>query len=198
MKAPNLLFLLFVPVLLHAADIHIGDSLEAVKSALGAPNGQMGVGHKLTLFYAGGQVRFVDGKVVSSNLMSPETQAQHAAEDEIQRDARAAQLRAQHLADGQALKAQKLADPDFNAAPPADQLAFWQDFHLHYPEVPCDTECKHAQDQLAAQQQQAAQDRQMALQEQQLAVQQQQLAIQKQQQQQMLQAAQQQQGRAGY
>jgi hypothetical protein len=88
-------------------------------------------------------VQLVDGRVVGSDFLSPEDfaalQGQPAADN-----ARAAQLRAQRITEGKALKAQKLADPDFISASPGAQLNFWQDFRMRYPEVSCDDEYKLA------------------------------------------------------
>jgi hypothetical protein len=154
MRAFAFLLLLAAPVLAHATDIHPGDSLATVEAALGAPRSQMQLGDKLVLLYDRGQVRLVDGKVVSTSFVSAEELAAQQAQQKAADD-QAAQLCAQRLAEGQALKAQVLADPRFNYAPPADQLAFWQKFRLHYPEVSCDDEYKIAfarqQQQLAAQ-----------------------------------------------
>jgi hypothetical protein len=143
MKTIAFLLLLAAPVLAHATEIHLGASLADVNSTLGPPSGQAQINHKLILFYDRGQVQLVDGHVVNSDFLSPEDfaalQAQRAAEN-----TRAVQLRDQHITEGQTLKAQKLADPNFISAPPAYQVAFWQDFRLRYPEVSCDDEYKLA------------------------------------------------------
>jgi len=135
-------------------EIQPGDSLADVKAFLGAPKYKEKLGNKLILSYDRGKVELTDGRVTSINLLSPEDlaaqQARRAAEA-----AQAAQLKAQHIAEGGALKAKKLADPAFTSAPLADQLAFWQDFRRQYPEVPCDNEYNSA---LARQQQIAEQE----------------------------------------
>ncbi|HZP59575.1 MAG TPA: hypothetical protein VFB27_04565 [Opitutaceae bacterium] len=135
MKRLAALLLLAVPALALARDVHLGDSLEEVRSALGEPRGQARLDGRLVLFYDRGEVELVDGRVTNSDFLSSEDfaalQAQHAAEAE-----RAAQVRAE----GEALKAKKLADPAFASAPPAYQVAFWEDFHRRYPQVSCDDE----------------------------------------------------------
>jgi hypothetical protein len=153
MKTLAILLLLVAPVLAHATDIHPGDSLDTVRAALGAPRSQMQLGDKLVLLYDRGQVRLVDGKVVSTSFLSAEDLAAQQAQQKAADD-QAAQLRAERIAEGQALKAQVLSDPRFVYARPADQLSFWQKFHVRYPEVPCDREYKTA---FARQQQFAAQ-----------------------------------------
>jgi hypothetical protein len=143
MKTLAFLLLLAAPVLAQATEIRLGASLADVKSTLGPPNGQAQINDKLILFYDRGQVQLVDGRVISSDFLSPEDFAAQQAQQKAD-EAKASQLRAQHIAEGQALKAQKLADPNFISAPPAYQVAFWQDFRLRYPEVSCDDEYKLA------------------------------------------------------
>jgi hypothetical protein len=154
MKTIAFLLLLAAPVLAHAADIHPGESLADVQAALGIPNGHVQIDNKLTLLYDRGQIEFVDGKVVSMDLLSPkEFDAKQARENASA--AQIAQLRTQRIAEGQDLKAQKLTDPAFTSTPPAYQLSYWQNFRLLYPEVPCDSEYQFAlarqQDQIAKQ-----------------------------------------------
>jgi hypothetical protein len=182
MKALAVLLLLAAPVLAHATDIHPGDSLATVEAAFGAPRSQMQLGDKLVLIYDRGRVELVDGKVISSDVVSTEAHsssdvvvsteaqaqppAQQASDDDTQAAQRAAQFRAQHVAEGEALKAKKRIDPNFTSAPPADQLAFWQSFRLRYPEVACDDEFNHAQQQVTAAQQLAIQQQQLLAQQQ--------------------------------
>jgi hypothetical protein len=179
--------------------IHIGDSLDAVKFALGEPRSQAVLGDKLILYYRRGQAQLVDGHVVSSDLPidpkagvtpgesitdvraalgEPKSKAQSGNEEiwlyrwgrvEIKvqfidgkvvspglatssdsgaavsqaqpaADADASALRAQHMAEGEALKAKTVADPTYAAMSPGDQLALWEDFRTSYPAVSCDNE----------------------------------------------------------
>jgi hypothetical protein len=124
------LFLIAMPFWAIAGDVNIGDSLDTVRSVLGPPSGQVQIGNKLLLDYARGQVILVDGRVVQTDLLSPEELAKKQA---------------QHVADGQALKAQKLAYWKCFPGSPSVQVAFWQDFRLRYPEVPCNDEYIQAQ-----------------------------------------------------
>jgi hypothetical protein len=135
MKILAALLLLAVPTLASAIEIHRGDSLADVRSALGTPRGQAKLGDRLVLFYDDGQVQLVDDRVTRSDFLSPEELATQQAED-----ARIAQLRSQRISEGEALKAKKLADPAFASAPPAYQVTFWEDFQQRYPEVSCDDE----------------------------------------------------------
>ena len=179
MKTLAMLLLLAAPMLAHATDVHPGDSLDDVQTALGMPNGHAQIDNSLTLFYDRGRVQLVDGKVTRLNLLSPEAFAAQQAQQKAD-DARNAQLRAQNTAEGQALKAQKLADPAFAAASPADQLSFWQIFSLRYPEVPSadayNIALARQQEQLAAQER----EREVTVQQQEIAAQQQRIADQQQ------------------
>jgi hypothetical protein len=179
MKTIAFLLLLAAPGLAHATDIHPGDSLADVRAVLGLPNGHVQIDNKLTLLYDRGQVELVDEKVVSTDLLSPEEFASKQARKEASA-AQTAQLRAQRMAEGQDIKAQKLADPAFTSAPCAYQLSYWQNFRLLYPEVPCDSEYQLA---LARQQEQITKQEHeselaLARQQEELARQQEQLAAQ--------------------
>lgn len=155
MKTFAFLLVLAAPALALSTEIKPGDSLNDVNSALGMPIGQAQVGGKLVLFYDRGQVQLVDGRVTDVNLLSPQDFAAHQAQQTAEA-AQTAQIQAERAAEGEALKAKKLADPAFISAPPSYQVGFWQDFRRQYPEVSCDDEYKLALARL--QEQQAAQD----------------------------------------
>jgi hypothetical protein len=179
MKNIAFLLLLVAPMLAFALEIHPGDSLADVRAALGVPNGRVQIDNKLTLLYDRGQVELVDGKVVSTDLLSPEEFAAKQARENAS-VAQTAQFRAQRIAEGQDIKAQRLADPAFTSAPPAYQVSYWQNFRQLYPEVPCDSEYQLAlarqQDQIAKQEHES--ELALARQQEELARQQDQLAAQ--------------------
>jgi hypothetical protein len=157
MKTLAFLLLLTAPVLAHAIEIHPGDSIADVQTALGSPSGQAQIDNTLTLYYDCGrvQVQFVDGKVTSSNLLSLENFAAPRAQPTID-DTQAARLRAERIAEGEALKAKTIADPNFTSTSAGAQLIFWQDFRVRYPDVSCDDEYKLALANWQADQQQIA------------------------------------------
>lgn len=131
----------FVPALvaasgLVAAEIRSGASLEEVHATLGQPRGQLHVGGRQVLYYERGGVELQNGAVTQVNLRSPEEHAIRADREARQREEREAR-RAQIMAAGIALRDRKLADPAFQAAPVAYQVAFWDDFARSYPEVSC-------------------------------------------------------------
>lgn len=124
---------------LAAADVAPGDSLAEVRAALGSPRGHLQRGDWQRLVYERGEVELVGGVVSRVALRSVEAHRQYL----VERQAAAEQARAEQearfarrTAEGEALKARKLADPMFLAAPVAYQVAFWEDFALRYPEVP--------------------------------------------------------------
>lgn len=122
-----------------AAEVAPGDSLAAVREALGQPKGQLQRGEWQRLLYERGEVELVAGVVTRVGLRSVEAHQQLLAD----REAAAEQARvareeraARRVAEGEAIKERKLADPLFQSAPVSYQVAFWEDFALRYPEVP--------------------------------------------------------------
>ena len=121
---------------LSAAEVRPGASLEDVNSALGRPRGEAQVAGRQVLYYQRGTVELQEGTVTRVVLRSEEEHAMLAARQERQRGEWETR-RMQMMAEGSALRDRKLADPAFLAAPPAYQVAFWEDFVRRYPEVSC-------------------------------------------------------------
>jgi hypothetical protein len=121
-----------------------GESLDEVRAALGEPRSQEQAGNKTVWYYGWRRmqimVQFVDGKVVSPAWQPPNDDDSTSQPQTATGDANASTLNAQHLAEGEALKAKTLADPGYAAMSPGDQLALWADFRTKYPEVSCDNE----------------------------------------------------------
>jgi hypothetical protein len=135
MPAPRLALILVLAALPAVADeIRPGDSLADVKSALGPPRGQVNVDGRSVLYYERGEVELTNDSVTRIALRTPEEHAALAAREERQRAVREAR-RAQLVAEGIALRNQKLADPDFKSAPLAYQVSFWESFAAAYPGV---------------------------------------------------------------
>lgn len=140
MKAACLgFFLLIAPLVSIAADVAVGDSLESVRSNLGIPRGNLKTGSRDVLYYDRGEVEVRSGVVIRVSLRSEEEQAafdaRRTAEALRAREEREI-LRARLTAEGEELKARKLADPSFQASPPGYQVAFWEDFSRRYSDVP--------------------------------------------------------------
>lgn len=108
---------------LHAEQISSGENYEAVRARLGEPTGRIKIGETETVFFKTGEVVFLDGKTISSRILSAEEQV--AIKEK----------RAEHLSEGQRIKAEKLADPTFRAMPYAYQVLFWEDFRMRYPGI---------------------------------------------------------------
>jgi hypothetical protein len=146
-----------MPLALVAAEIRPGDKLEQVRVKLGAPRGQAESGGRLLLYYERGEVELQDGVVTRVALLSRDAHeaesARRAAEAQSLREAEEIR-RARLRAEGEALKARQLADPDFRGASAARQVAFWEDFVRRYPDVPGHEELLLARLRLAEQRQQ--------------------------------------------
>lgn len=138
-RALYVIFFVSFPVL-WAGDPVIGSSRADVLAALGEPSGEASVGGRSTLYYERGTVELTGGQVSRFSLVSKEDYAEHIASEAAEAErlrARAELRRARLTTEGEALKARKLADPGFAAAPLSYQAAFWQDFARKYPDVPC-------------------------------------------------------------
>ncbi|HKB57361.1 MAG TPA: hypothetical protein VKC51_07205 [Lacunisphaera sp.] len=138
MKTVPFVLLLALPLVLTAMEVRPGDTLNNVRATLGAPRGQLRVDGRQLLYYERGEIELRAGAVTRVALLSEED---HAAR-EARRAAAAVRFReeqeilcARLSTEGEALKARKLADPSFLAAPLAYQVAFWEDFSRRYPDV---------------------------------------------------------------
>ena len=146
MKALALNLLWLLPLALGAAEVRPGDTLPAVKAALGAPNGQVHRRDVQLLYYDRGEIELREGAVTRVALRTAGEQAAWQARNAtIARHAEEVRelYRSRLRTEGAALKRHKLDDPDFAAAPAAYQVAFWEDFSRRFADIPCD-------DQLAA------------------------------------------------
>lgn len=134
MKAVQFALLLSVPLAVAAAEVRTGDNLNEVRAAMGAPRGQVKAGYRQMLYYDRGEVEMQAGVVTRVALLS---EADYTAL-EARRAVEAARVNEENTrldAQGEALKARKLADSNFLSAPLAYQIAFWQDFSRRYPGV---------------------------------------------------------------
>lgn len=136
MRTPVLLALTLSAAPFAVAAVDTGATLDEVRAALGAPNGQMRLGERQLLYYQRGSVELTNGRVTRVAMLSAEEhQAQAAREERLQ--AERATRRAQLMEEGTALRDRKLADEAFRSAPVAYQVSFWEDFARRYPEVSC-------------------------------------------------------------
>jgi len=154
MKITPLALMLICPLALTAQPVQTGATLREVWAALGVPRGQLAAGERQLLHYERGEVELRAGIVTRVNLLS----ADDLAARDTRRATEAARVReeqeirrARLTEEGEALKARKLADPDFLATPPEYQVAFWQDFSLRYAEVPSAEQLGMARRRVAAQ-----------------------------------------------
>lgn len=130
-----------LPLLLLSANaekVKAGDSMNDVRRSLGVPRGEARVGDRELFYYDRGEIEAKAGIVTRVSLRSEQEQSAL----EAQRAAEAARLRenreirqAQLNAEGEEIKARKLADPSFRTSPVSYQAAFWEDFSRRYPTV---------------------------------------------------------------
>ena len=135
------LVLLILPVIslsMAANAVKPGDKLADVRSNLGAPRGQAHVGDREIFYYDRGEVESKSGVVIRASLRTEEEQAALDAKRSLEarrvleeREIRQARLNAE----GDELKARKLADVSFRTSPLSFQVAFWEDFSRRYPGV---------------------------------------------------------------
>lgn len=154
MRLVPVIFLALGLPLVAGGEVERGDTYLEVRTALGEPRGQMQVGEWRRLIYDRGEVELERGVVTKVMLRSVEAQqrleARRAEQAELERTEQAAR-QARLNEEGAAVKARKLADPNFLAAPAAYQVAFWEDFARLYPGVPCAEELTIARWRLAEQ-----------------------------------------------
>ncbi len=115
-----------------AMAVQVGDSYEQVIDELGTPSGLVDAGTFTWLQFDRGTVKLSDGRVVQASLISQQ-------ELEMRR-LRERDERARRIAAGQAVKDAYFANPTVYTWTAAQQLAFWHDFRMRYPEIPADVE----------------------------------------------------------
>lgn len=160
-RSTSLIVALAMPLALLAAPPQIGDSRAEVQAALGAPQGEVRLGERHVLYFAAGSVELRNGAVAHVALLSPEElenrRARAVAAEEQARE-RVAQL----AEEGEALKAKKLADPAFQAAPLGYQITYWENFTRRYPMVSCVDELDLARARFAEEETKASQAERVA------------------------------------
>jgi hypothetical protein len=118
---------LFSPLSFLRAELSIGDDRLTVLKTLGQPEGRIEMGALERLFFDRGEIQLRDGLVSRIELVSEEVAEARREREAIESEARRER--------GEAIKAERLADPEFRARPAARQYAFWRDFRREFPEV---------------------------------------------------------------
>lgn len=140
MKATSLIFLVVFPLTLMAEEVKIGDSLDQVRIALGEPRGRAQMGSRELLSFERGEVELNAQVVTRVALRSEEAQTafatkRAATESRVREEQETRRTRL--TAEGETLKATKLADKTFQSAPIRIQLEYWRNFAVQYPSVSC-------------------------------------------------------------
>lgn len=128
-------------------EIRAGQSQADVVALLGEPEGFIRMGESVWLSYARGTIKLENDGVVEVNLISPEAAVQKRQREQAER-ARFAQAQAEETArrleQGRALKASRINNAEFLAAPASYQVSFWKEFQARYPEIPAWDEYQRA------------------------------------------------------
>jgi len=123
--------------------VEVGDTMDAVVSELGTPQGTWRTHDLTTLSYPRGQVALRDGRVVSANLLSIEAFEARKERDAIRRTEREIAQReatAKRIEEGTLIRDNALVDARFQALPGAQRAQWWRQFMENYPEVPIGAE----------------------------------------------------------
>ncbi|MEX2381616.1 MAG: hypothetical protein WD490_04480 [Opitutales bacterium] len=123
------------------AEIAVGDRYFEVIEDLGDPNGHIGSDDFQIYYFDRGEVTFRNGVVESYSIVSEEEatrQQELAAREREEQRQREQEAREERIAEGRAIRDEKISDPVFNARPASARLAFWQVFRQKYPEVDVD------------------------------------------------------------
>lgn len=113
-----------------------GDTTTEVIAKLGKPQGSMSRGRYTTFYYDRGLVHFVNGRVQTAFLVSPEEAERHKEERAKAEAAAREQNEAQRqrlTEEGRAALVQSESDKTLAAKSAAERLAYWQDFARRYP-----------------------------------------------------------------
>ncbi|HEY4302646.1 MAG TPA: hypothetical protein VGM73_17375 [Candidatus Didemnitutus sp.] len=150
MNLAKLILLTGLGAAVAGAEVKVGDSLSDVRQSLGASRGDLKIKQREILYFERGTVELQNGVVTRSELMSDSDFAAFTAKKQAA-DARAAAERDRVIAEGEAVKARKLVDGTFSATPFSYQVAYWQNFAVHYPGVSVADELALARSRLADQ-----------------------------------------------
>lgn len=131
---PGLVASILIATVGNVDAVTVGDSRAAVTQELGEPEGRMKFGAMEVLTYERGEVELEDGVVIREGIIS----AEEAETRRIRREAEEAERRERLIAEGTALKEQRLADPGFHTSTATHRVAFWESFRKKYPDVPVD------------------------------------------------------------
>lgn len=133
----------FLPAIVIAAEVKVGDSFASVQAGMGQPRGQLQLGDWTKLYFAHGDVEVRRGVVTRVALRSEAEQQKYESRRSAD-EQRAAVLNTVRLArlaaEGEALKARFLADENFKNSSFSQQLAAWRMLKFSYPMVDCSAE----------------------------------------------------------
>ncbi|WP_269525962.1 hypothetical protein [Coraliomargarita parva] len=118
--------------------IEIGTPLEDTLKILGKPAGIIELRDKTLLLYPQGEVTLREDKVAEFSLMTDEEFA--ADQERLKREreewlVQQENARVARIAEGEAIKKERMTNQSFAALPAKDRVNFWRSFQVRYPEV---------------------------------------------------------------
>ncbi len=116
--------------------VNPGDTIAEVVAKIGRPKGSIEGRNRITYSYDRGMVNFIDGRVASAFLVTPEEAEQRRAEQARAAEANRRQDELQRerlLVEGQTELRKQKDDPTFNKRTATERLAYWEDFQRRYP-----------------------------------------------------------------
>lgn len=157
----NILFLLLAgspglecPAANLSTEISEGESMEAVRDKLGKPAGMFQRGSRTMYLYDRGMIQFEDGKVIRSDLVTPEEAKRLQIEREraeAERILREAQEHQRLEKEGAGERQRMKADEAFKQLPAAQRLERWKAFTQKYPYTPVQDEITRAESESGSQ-----------------------------------------------
>lgn len=127
--------------------VDIGDDYDTVISTLGQPAGFIKMEDAAWLTYDRGTVKLSGNRVVEADLVSSEAALERRERERAQYERRQlllAEQKSRRIAEGTQIKQTRISDPYFQNLPAERQVAFWLQFQIRYPEVPCSIEYRDA------------------------------------------------------
>lgn len=128
-------------------DVKPGDHYNDVIEALGQPEGLLKMETSMWLQYDRGTVKLKDNRVVEADLITAEEAAIRREQNAlryVQHVRLLEEERIRRTEEGKRIKESRSNDPYFATLPPEQQVAYWRQFQILYPEVPAQREYQEA------------------------------------------------------
>ena len=124
--------------LISARGVQLGDTEDQVLAELGKPTARVASGGAVRLTFPRGTVRIANGSVTAIDLESAEDHARRIADEATRRETsarEAAERLRMRTEEGERIRAEREADPAFQALPPQQRVTYWRQFMARFPGV---------------------------------------------------------------